>query len=231
MPPFTLLITLLAGVIGLTGCDNNTPSTAGTESKNLAAADRERADTHKVADDSPSASPQIDQLSPSPSPSVALAESMEEDEISAMIGSVWGLKVSPSADSENQSDAENSDTDAEEPTMEVSPTPATTASPKLVRAYKDGHYSATGGYDSPAGKELIEVELVLKDGIIMNVNIVPQSKNETSLKMQEAFGDGIGLQVIGKKLDEMPEITNVNGSSLVSQGFMRSLNKIRNEAL
>ena len=119
---------------------------------------------------------------------------------------------------------------------EATPTPeATTAddeeeSQTTTNSYRNGFYTVTGGYRSPAGNEIIEVELALDDDVITNVNIIPQARHDTSLRHQRLFADGIGLEVIGLELDEVEEFASVNGSSLTPGGFDRALVKIREEA-
>jgi hypothetical protein len=142
--------------------------------------------------------------------------------------------ATPTADAEEDDDTE-ADTDDEagadtaEAATEATASPEATAEASATE-YRNGFYVATGGYRSPAGSEIIEVELALEDDTITNVNIIPQARHNTSLRHQQLFADGIGLQVIGTKLDEVEEFASVNGSSLTPGGFDRALVKIREEA-
>lgn len=96
-------------------------------------------------------------------------------------------------------------------------------------SYKDGTYSASGAYTSPAGPESVEVTLTLKDGAVTDVVFNGDSENEKSKFMQDKFGEGISAQVVGKSIDSL-DLAVVNGSSLTPKGFMDALEKIKQEA-
>lgn len=99
----------------------------------------------------------------------------------------------------------------------------------MENLYKDGTYSASGAYTSPAGSENVEVTLTLKDGSVTNVVFKGDAENEKSKFMQEKFGEGISAQVVGKSIDSL-DLAVVNGSSLTPKGFMDALEKIKQEA-
>lgn len=99
----------------------------------------------------------------------------------------------------------------------------------MENSYKDGTYSASGAYTSPAGPENVEVTLTLKDGSVTNVAFKGNAENEKSKFMQEKFGEGISAEVVGKSIDSL-NLAVVNGSSLTPKGFMDALEKIKQEA-
>lgn len=113
----------------------------------------------------------------------------------------------------------------------LTPLPAPPASPPtaIIRKYKNGMYSATGNYTSPAQKEEVGVELVIKDDVITSAKFTEHPSNPTTATMQKKFKDGFETFVVGKNVDEI-NLTVVNGSSLTPKGFMDALNKIKTEA-
>jgi uncharacterized protein with FMN-binding domain len=96
-------------------------------------------------------------------------------------------------------------------------------------SYKNGTYSATGNYQSPAGQEEIVVTITLKDGTIADSEFESKAVNTTSKKMQGLFATGYKTMVVGKALDEVT-LDVVNGSSLTPKGFEDALQKIKTEA-
>lgn len=96
--------------------------------------------------------------------------------------------------------------------------------------YEDGQYSETGSYESPAGAESIDVTLELKDDMVTSLTVTSNATVEKSKAMQQLFIDGIGAVVIGKNIDELGELAQVNGSSLTPQGFKKAVEAIKAEA-
>jgi uncharacterized protein with FMN-binding domain len=112
------------------------------------------------------------------------------------------------------------------------PTPVSTSTDPVVidnKKYKDGTYSATGAYSSPAGNETVDVTLTLKDGIITDATFVGNSKNHDSKTVQAMFAAGYKAVVIGKPIATL-SLNVVNGSSLTPKGFMDAVNKIKTQA-
>ena len=96
--------------------------------------------------------------------------------------------------------------------------------------YKDGTYSAKGDYISPGGDEQIEVQVMLKNDIVVDAEVkslVAQRPN--SVKFQGIFIANFRPLVIGKKIDEVA-LSKVSGSSLTSGGFNAALDKIKIQA-
>ncbi|WP_394252138.1 FMN-binding protein [Arthrobacter pityocampae] len=95
--------------------------------------------------------------------------------------------------------------------------------------YRDGTYSDTGAYQSPAGQEEVGVTLTLEADVVTGVEVEPMPDNPTTTEYQGRFAGGIADAVVGKKLDEL-SVDKVAGSSLTSGGFNDALGKIKSEA-
>ena len=95
--------------------------------------------------------------------------------------------------------------------------------------YKDGTYSATGNYTSPAGAEEVAITITLKDDVITAAEFDGKATHPTSRKMQDKFDAGFQEVVVGKAIDGL-SLTVVNGSSLAPKGFMSALEKVKAEA-
>jgi uncharacterized protein with FMN-binding domain len=118
------------------------------------------------------------------------------------------------------------------PTDTTTPTDIGTSTEPVVtndKKYKDGTYSATGTYSSPAGNETVDVTLTLKDGIITDATFVGNSKNHDSKTVQDMFAKGYKAVVIGKPIATL-SLNVVNGSSLTPKGFMDAVSKIKTQA-
>jgi major membrane immunogen (membrane-anchored lipoprotein) len=109
------------------------------------------------------------------------------------------------------------------------PTAMSSSSSVAKATYKDGTYSATGEYRSPAGNDEIEVSLTLKDGIITDATFTGLAKMGKSKDFQAKFGEGYKAAVIGKPIDSL-SLGVTNGSSLTPKGFMDAVAKIKAEA-
>lgn len=95
--------------------------------------------------------------------------------------------------------------------------------------YKDGTYTATGEYSSPAGKEEIGVTLTLVDDVITDVSVTPMATVPISVRLQADFAANYKTLVVGKKIDEV-NLGKVSGSSLTPVGFNDAIAKIKLEA-
>ena len=95
--------------------------------------------------------------------------------------------------------------------------------------YKDGAYSATGSYVSPAGEESIVVDLTIKGDTVSDVTVTSQATRRESKEWQGKFISGVKAQIVGKKINEIA-LTKVSGSSLTPKGFMDALAKIKVQA-
>ena len=95
--------------------------------------------------------------------------------------------------------------------------------------YKNGSYTVTGNYISPAGPESINVSLTLENDVVTDATVVAAAINPVSVKMQTAFIGGYKDLVVGKKIDEV-QLDKVSGSSLTPKGFNDALVKIKAQA-
>lgn len=95
--------------------------------------------------------------------------------------------------------------------------------------YKDGTYTQTGVYNSPAGGESVTVSVTLKDGVVTNSTFKGSATNKASINNQGKFAAGFSGVVVGQPVDSIA-LTVVNGSSLTPKGFMDALSKIKSEA-
>jgi uncharacterized protein with FMN-binding domain len=107
--------------------------------------------------------------------------------------------------------------------------PATTKPTAVANTYKDGTYSATGSYNSPAGAEELPVTVTLKKDIVTDAQVKVVATNPKSKYMQEQFGSGFKQYVVGKKLNEI-NVGKVSGSSLTGMGFNDAITKIKAQA-
>lgn len=120
------------------------------------------------------------------------------------------------------------------PSPATNPTPAPTPTPTPVATapaskYRDGTYTATGSYQSPAGTEVVDVSITLKGDVVTAATFKGNATNPGSVNNQKKFSGGYTAAVVGKKLDSIA-LTVVNGSSLTPGGFMDALADIKTEA-
>ncbi|WKZ30047.1 MAG: hypothetical protein QY314_04575 [Candidatus Dojkabacteria bacterium] len=109
-------------------------------------------------------------------------------------------------------------------TIAVTPVPVGTT-------FKDGTYTASGRYNSPAGSETITVTVTLQDNVITQARVVGNADHPKSKTYQSLFIQGIGSRVNGRKITEITSLGNVNGSSLTGFGFLAALKSIMDQAL
>lgn len=95
--------------------------------------------------------------------------------------------------------------------------------------YKDGSYTVTGSYDTPAGTENLGVTLTLKNGIITDATVQNQGTASESKHYQNQFISGFKTQVIGKNISEV-NVARVSGSSLTPNGFNDAVAQIKIKA-
>jgi len=96
--------------------------------------------------------------------------------------------------------------------------------------YKDGTYSATGSYISPAGAESIELTVTIKDGVITSTSMKNEATDQEALQHQELFADHYKELIVGKKISDVASLSRVAGSSLTSNGFNDALDQIKDDA-
>lgn len=101
--------------------------------------------------------------------------------------------------------------------------------PVVKTAYKNGTYTADGTYKSPAGKERVQVTLVLKDDVVVESTVTATSPSPKSTRYMGLFMANYKTYVIGKNIDSI-QLDKVSGSSLTPKGFNDALSKIKVEA-
>ena len=108
-------------------------------------------------------------------------------------------------------------------------TPTDTKPAEVSAMYKDGTYTKTGTYKSPAGTENVEVTLTLAKDVVTDAVFKGLATNPGSVANQKKFADGFKGEVVGKSIDAIA-LTVVNGSSLSPKGFMDAVAQIKTEA-
>ena len=95
--------------------------------------------------------------------------------------------------------------------------------------YKNGTYSTTGSYDSPAGMESMGVSIVLKNDIVVDTSITPMAGDGRSQRYQQVFANNYKTYVVGKNIDSI-NLDVISGSSLTPIGFNDALAQIKAKA-
>lgn len=103
------------------------------------------------------------------------------------------------------------------------------SAPAPVSGYKNGSYTVTGKYISPAGPETIKVTLTLTDGVVTASTVVAQADIQGSQEFQEKFINNYKQYVVGKKIDTL-QLGKVAGSSLTPKGFNDAVEQIKAQA-
>lgn len=96
-------------------------------------------------------------------------------------------------------------------------------------SYKDGTYTASGSYRTPASIETIQVSLTISGGTVSKASVQQNPTNQDSAAYQEAFQQSYQPYVVGKKLSDI-YLSRVSGSSLTSIGFNQALDQIKSQA-
>lgn len=117
----------------------------------------------------------------------------------------------------------------EQKTSQTTPQPKTTTTPQIV-AYKNGTYSTSVEYTSPAGKETIDVSITLEKNYIQKATFKGNAINPGSQFAQKNFETGYSKVVVGKALENL-KLDVVNGASLTSKAFNEALEKIKKQAI
>lgn len=125
--------------------------------------------------------------------------------------------------------AESTTTASSTPAMTAMSSPASSASSTGTNAYKDGTYTASGGYNSPGGAEAIGVTLTVKNDIVTASSLDTSQTTGVATQYQSQFASGYKPSVIGKKLASI-SLSRVSGSSLTSNGFNNAVKAIESKA-
>lgn len=113
------------------------------------------------------------------------------------------------------------------------PTPVdnpTGTSVSKTSKYKNGAYSVTASYDSPAGSENLGVSITLKNDIVVDSSVTNMAGDGRSQRYQQVFIGGYKQYVIGKNIDSI-NLDVVSGASLTPIGFNDALSAIKAKAL
>ncbi|GIG39955.1 hypothetical protein [Cellulomonas phragmiteti] len=93
----------------------------------------------------------------------------------------------------------------------------------------DGTFRGSGGYETPGGRQQIDVTVVLDDGRVTAVRVDPAATNATSRHFQERFASAVVDAVVGRPLDEVA-VDRLAGSSSTGAGFMAALDQVVRDA-
>ena len=111
----------------------------------------------------------------------------------------------------------------------ITPTESKKEVSAATPSYKDGEYTQAGDYTSPGGAEQIDVDLTLKNDIIVDAKVTSKAEKPKSKFMQGVFVENYKQYVIGKNINDL-KLSKVAGSSLTPQGFNDAVEKIKAQA-
>ena len=109
------------------------------------------------------------------------------------------------------------------------PPPVASLPKQTASVYKDGTYTTTGTYDSPAGYETIRVTLTLSHDIVTSASVTNMAGDHTSSRYQDRFIGGYQPYVVGKNINTI-NLGVISGSSLTPIGFNNALISIKAKA-
>lgn len=141
----------------------------------------------------------------------------------SLLGALAGCSSTTTAATTDDSAASSTDSGSSS-SASSSSSPSSSAG-----TYKDGSYTETGSYQSPAGNDSVKVEVTLKSNIVTAVTVTGEATNPTAKEYQGDFISGIQSVVVGKKIDDL-KVSKVAGSSLTSTGFNAAIEKIKSDA-
>ena len=101
--------------------------------------------------------------------------------------------------------------------------------PHSTGSYKDGSYTAKGGYFTPGGRGSIALNVTIKANIITDVSIEMGAAGGDSIQYQDAFGASYKDSVVSKNVNDV-SLSRVAGASLTSDGFNTVLEQIKSDA-
>jgi hypothetical protein len=115
---------------------------------------------------------------------------------------------------------------------EVELPPDTEVPPETdTSSYSNGSYSETVYYYTPAGEDVLNLEIRVEDERIVELSVHADTNSETSADFQELFLDEVESIVVGSHLDDLPYISAINGSSLLAEAFSDALYGVREQAM
>jgi len=104
-----------------------------------------------------------------------------------------------------------------------------TTSTDASSGYKDGSYSVSSSYTVPPGRESIQVNLTIANGVVTSASVQNSENDFDSAQYQEEFAAEYKSQVVGKKISGL-QIRIVAGASETTGGFNSALSKIASQA-
>jgi uncharacterized protein with FMN-binding domain len=98
-----------------------------------------------------------------------------------------------------------------------------------TNGYKDGSYSAAGGYETPGGSESMKVRVTLQGGVVTAVSASAKTDNQESVDYADSFLSSYKSSVVGKNINSL-SLSRVAGASLTTMGFNNALKQIKQAA-
>lgn len=111
----------------------------------------------------------------------------------------------------------------------VAPAVQPSATSTSQSGYRDGTYSATGQYEAPDGLDQIGVSITIRNGVITDSTVTPMARRRDTAEFQQAFAASYATYVTSKPIDSV-RLRVVAGASLTTEGFMRALDTIKQQA-
>ena len=125
-----------------------------------------------------------------------------------------------------------SDDMATEPTSAVvanNTSASTETAATSTASFKDGTYTAKGGYNTPGGRNSIDLSITIKNGAISASSASTNAPDRESELYDQMFLDAYKNYVLGKSVGSV-NVSRVAGASLTTQGFNNALEQIANQA-
>lgn len=95
--------------------------------------------------------------------------------------------------------------------------------------YKDGTYHEEGRYLTHVTEEKFSADVTLKNGLVDEVTVTPDTENRRSLGLQKAFAAALPDTIHGCPIESV-NIHVVGGASLTSASFNEMADNIREKA-
>ena len=100
---------------------------------------------------------------------------------------------------------------------------------KKSTKYKNGTYSVTTSYDTPADLQNMGLSITINNDMVIGSTFTNMANDGKSSRYQNAFAGGYKAQIVGKNIDSI-NLDAVSGASLTSAGFNDALNQIKTTA-
>jgi uncharacterized protein with FMN-binding domain len=98
-----------------------------------------------------------------------------------------------------------------------------------TQTYKDGTYSGSADYNTPAGKENVSLTVKISDGKVVSATPSGLIRDEISKQFHSQYLVGFNDAVVGKKIADL-NFGFRNGASLTPMGFNAALAQIKTKA-